>query len=439
MLIYPARRLVVLCAAGAIPALLIAAFLPSLWLIGPAWVIAVVGLAFIDAAFGAGRHRLDVTVEAPAAVGVGGDPKAAEAHLRFHGRTAPSRVEAALETNERFEPQPSRGFALIEDRRGRAEFELRPLRRGEGRLERLWLRWRGPMGLVWKQRVEPLDRPVAITPAIERVKEDAARLFSRHAPIGQKMQLEIGEGSEFHALQEFRPGHDRRAIDWKRSATHGKLLAREYRVERNHPLILCLDAGRTMSEPVAGQPRIDRALTAALTLAYAGLKLGDRVGLFAFDAKPRLSSGQVSGVQAFPLLQRLAAKVDYSVEEANYTLALTELSGELQRRSLVVMFTEVADLTQAELMLENVGRLVKKHVVLFVSFRDEELETMAATEPERTRDVSRAVVAASLLRHREAVLNRLRRMGVEVVDAPADRVRPSLLNAYLDIKRRERV
>lgn len=438
MLIYPARRLILLCAAGAPVALLVAALAPSLWLVGPAWVVAVIGLAFLDAAFGAGRHRLELDVRSPAAVGMGTRPEV-EAKLRFEGGTAPARVQASLETNERFDVVPGRGSAVIEGRRGRAEFVLHPLRRGEGRLEVLWLRWLGPMGLVWKQRVERLDRTVAVTPNIAQVKEDAARMFSRTAPFGQRVQLELGEGSEFHALQEFRPGHDRRAIDWKRSATHGKLLAREYRVERNHPLILCLDAGRTMSEPVGGQPRIDRALTAALTLAYAGLKLGDRVGLFAFDAKPRLASGQVTGVQSFPLLQQLAARVDYSAEEANYTLALTELSGELQRRSLVVMFTEVADLTQAELMLENVGRLLKKHVVLFVSFRDEELESLAAADPETTRDVSRAVVAASLLRQREAVLTRLRRMGVEVVDAPAERVGPKLLNAYLDVKRRELV
>lgn len=438
MLIYPARRLILLCAAGAPIALLIAGFAPSLWLLGPAWVVAVVGLAFLDAAFGAARHRLQLTIDAPAAAGMGSSPEV-EAQLRFDGGAGPARVQASLEANERLEVSPERGSAIIENGRGRAVFVLRPLRRGDGRVERLWLRWLGPMGLVWKQRVETLDRPVAVTPNIAQVQEDAARMFSRTAPFGQRVQQELGEGSEFHALQEFRPGHDRRAIDWKRSATHGKLLAREHRVERNHPLILCLDAGRTMSEPVAGQPRIDRALTAALTLAYAGLKLGDRVGLFAFDAKPRVTSGQVAGVQSFPLLQQLAARVDYSTEEANYTLALTELSGELQRRSLVVVFTEVADLTQAELMLENVGRLLKKHVVLFVSFRDEELEALAAQEPETTRDVSRAVVAASLLRQREAVLARLRRMGVEVVDAPARRVGPKLLNAYLDVKRRELV
>ncbi len=434
-MIYPTRRLVLIVALGAPAALLIGVFSPGLWLVGPAWILACVAAALVDAALGADRARLQIAVTSPHAVGLGGRPRSAEATLSFAGRP-PSAVETALEANARFDVDPPRrtlaGDAV-------AAFVLKPLRRGDGRLERLWVRWRGPLGLVWKQRAEPLDRAVPITPGIDSVKDEAARLFSRTSPVGLKTQLDVGEGSEFHALQEFRPGLDKRLIDWKRSARHGKLYAREQRVERNHPIILALDAGRTMSEPVAGVPRVDRALTAALLLAYAGLKLGDRVGLFAFDAKPRLFSGQVTGTHAFATLQRLAAGVDYSAEEANYTLALTTLSGELQRRSLVVIFTEVADLTQAELMLETVGRLVSRHVVLFVLFRDEELETLAAAAPAAPQDVSRAVVASALLRRREAVILRLRRMGVEVVDAPADRVGPKLINAYLDIKRRERV
>jgi len=436
--IYPTRRLILLVAAGAPVALLIGVIAPGFWLVGPAWVLACVGAALADAALGADRHRLRIDVASPHAVGLGGAGRSAEATLAFAG-AVPSSVETALEANERFDVDPPRRTLAPAGRTAEATFALNPLRRGKGRLNRLWVRWRGPLGLVWKQRAEPLDRAIPITPGIDRVKDDAARLFSRTSPVGLKTQLDTGEGSEFHALQEFRPGLDKRLIDWKRSARHGRLYAREQRVERNHPVILCLDAGRTMSEPVGGVPRVDRALTAALLLAYAGLKLGDRVGLFAFDAKPRLSSGQVTGVQAFAHLQRLAAGIDYSSEESSYTLALTTLSGELLRRSLVVIFTEVADLTQAELMLETVGRLVKRHVLLFVLFRDEELESLAAAPPTAPQDVSRAVVAAALLRRREAVILRLRRMGVEVVDAPAERVGPALINAYLDIKRRERV
>jgi uncharacterized protein (DUF58 family) len=293
------------------------------------------------------------------------------------------------------------------------------------------------MGLAWKQRSERLDRAVPVLPDLEGVREEALRLFARDAVHGMKVERERGDGTEFDNLVEFMPGMDRRAVDWKRSAAHGKLLAKQFRTERNHPVVLALDTGRLMSAPLDGLPRIDRALNAALLLAYVGLKLGDRVGLFAFDARPRLSTGTVWGPNAFALLQRRAASLDYSEDEANFTLALTELGGELKRRTLVVVFTDFADTIGAELMVENIGRLARKHLVLFVVLRDAELERMAEAEPRIPGDVSRAVVAGGLMRERELVLERLRRLGVQVLDAPLNRLGPSLLNGYLDVRRRE--
>jgi uncharacterized protein (DUF58 family) len=348
----------------------------------------------------------------------------------------PRRVEFALDPNGLLRADPLRRSVALQDAEGRVRFRLSALRRGAGRLHRLWVRWQGPLGLVWKQGVERLDAAVPITPNVHAVKEEALRLFQRNALFGLNVQRDIGDGAEFHALAEFRAGMDRRTIDWKQTARHASLLAKEFRTERNQQIILALDTGRLMCDPLQGQPRIDRALHAALLLAYAALKLGDRVGLYAFDAKPRLSSGAVSGARAFPLLQTLAARVDYSVEETNYTLGLTQLSGELERRSLIVVFTDFADSTSAELMIENIERLLRRHLVLFVVFRDEDLESMADKEPVETDDVSRAVIADALLREREVVISRLRRMGVEVVDAPAQSAGVNLLNAYLELKRR---
>jgi uncharacterized protein (DUF58 family) len=141
-------------------------------------------------------------------------------------------------------------------------------------------------------------------------------------------------------------------------------------------------------------------------------------------------------VHSFPLIQRLVSRLDYSAEEANFTLGLTTLAGDLDRRSLIVMFTEFTDSIGAELMMENLRRLLKRHLVLFVLMRDEELETMARAEPIESVDVSRAVTAASLMREREVVMMRLRRMGGQLVEAPIGAVGPALINAYLDIKRR---
>jgi uncharacterized protein (DUF58 family) len=194
-----------------------------------------------------------------------------------------------------------------------------------------------------------------------------------------------------------------------------------------------------MSAPIAGRARIDHAVSAALTLAFVGLKIGDRVGLYSFDARPRLASGAAAGVRAFPALKRLAAQVDYSTEETNFTLGLTSLAGRLDRRALVVIFTDFADPTSAALMVEHVGRLARTHLILLVTFRDEELERLRAAEPLEPDEVSRAVVAGALLRQRESVLAQLRRMGVQILEAPAAETGPALINRYLDVKRRELV
>jgi uncharacterized protein (DUF58 family) len=434
-MIYPTSRAIIIAALG-MPVTLAAALVNSrLWLLGVAWLVLVLGLVVVDGLLGAWRSELKLAPLVPMTLpmGVGGQ---ALVTAIFEGQSAPSEIEFALDSNGFLEIIPQRRTMPVVEKAGRTSFKLNPLRRGAGKLTDLWVRWRGPLGLVWKQSVETLDCEVPIIPNIEGIKEEALRLFQRNALFGLNVQRDIGDGAEFHALTEFRTGMDRRTIDWKRTAKHAKLLAKEFRTERNQQIVIALDTGRLMCEPLEGQPRIDRALHAGLLLAYAALKLGDRVGLFAFDAKPHLSSGTVSGARSFAVLQRLAARIDYSNEETNFTLGLTQLSGELERRSLVVVFTDFADATSAELMIENTARLLRTHLVLFVVFRDEELETMVDKEPVEPKDVSRAVIADALLREREVVTTRLKRLGAEIVDAPAERAGINLLNAYLDLKRR---
>ena len=276
-----------------------------------------------------------------------------------------------------------------------------------------------------------------ISPDIRPVREASAQFVNRDATHGLIPQLRVGEGAEFEALTDYRQGMDRRSIDWKTSARHTMLIAKEYRTERNNNIVMAVDSGRAMCEPLDGVPTVDRAVSAALLTAYVALKDGDRVGLFAFDSRPRASSHPISGPRAFPMLQRVAAGIDYSALETNYTLALATLAESLNRRSLIVVFTEFADTISAELMLNAVGTLLRRHLVLYVVLRDEELEAFTGAEPAEPADVSRAVMAASLLRERRLVLTRLRHMGVHVIEAPADQAGPALVNAYLDLKRRD--
>ncbi len=437
-MIYPTRRAVLLLAAGAPLALLLALVAPGLWVAGPVWVLAVVGLLGIDGWLAPARGSARFEVEAPEELATPDGEAAARLALQFYGRT-PAQVETALEVNAKLALAPGRVAATVAAGEAHAVFRLTPVRRGEGRLVRAWARWSGPLGLLHVQASAALDQVVRVTPDLAAVRREAMRLFARNAIAGQKSRPETGDGFEFQALREHQPGMDLRAIDWKQSARHGLLLSKEFRTERNHPIMLVLDSGRLMGEPVEGAPRLDRALNAALLIAYVALVMGDRVGLCAFDARPRLVGRPVAGATAFPALRRMAAAVDYSAEETNFTLGLSAVGAVLDRRALLVVFTDFADPTSAQLMLESANRLSSRHLLLFVLMEDAELEAVRRRAPETPADVSRAVTADALLREREVVVARLRRLGAEVIEAPAAVVGTALIERYLNLKRLDRL
>jgi uncharacterized protein (DUF58 family) len=111
--------------------------------------------------------------------------------------------------------------------------------------------------------------------------------------------------------------------------------------------------------------------------------------------------------------------------------------GRLNRRSLIILMTEFIDTVTAELMVENVARLANRHLVLFVTLKDPQMDAIIEQNPHAFREVAESVAAEDMRRDRLVVLERLRRLGVQCLEAPHDRFGTELLNRYLDIKRRE--
>lgn len=434
-MIYPTRLTILLAAAVAPAALVLGIFFPGYWTAGLGLLALLIAACVVDAAAGAGMNDAAIECEGPAGVGVG-ETFAITAQVEFR-RAPPREAQVAVGVSGPVAaPFGWRAEAELEGKTGAAAIALRAERRGTARLDSVWVRWRGPLALVWKQRHLGLGETVLITPDMRPVREKSAQLVNRDAMHGQIAQLQLGEGAEFEALTDYRQGMDRRSIDWKTSARHTRLVGKEYRTERNNNVVMALDSGRAMCEPLGEVPRIDRAVSAALLTAFVALRDGDRVGFFAFDSRPRAASHPISGPRAFAMLQRVAAGIDYSSQETNYTLGISTLASGLNRRSLIIVFTEFADTISAELMLHAVDTVLKRHLVLFVVLRDEELEAFTAAAPTEPEDISRAVMAASLLRERRLVLTRLRHQGVHVVEATADTAGPALVSAYLDLKRR---
>ncbi len=437
--IVPSARALVLLALFAPLAVVLAATAPGAWVGAPLAALGLLALTGVDGLL-AGRLR-DIKLHHPSDVEVG-QPMPLSLHAEFVGWSGRAAPQAALGFDPRLGEGGAVTFAL---ERGpvpdiwAGEIELTPNRRGTGMLQELWLRWPGPLGLAHRQAHRPLEEPVRIWPDLSPVRSPVLQAFMRDAHFGLIARRIRGEGTQFEALSEYEPGMDRRRIDWKSSARHSRLYARENEAERDNQIVFAFDCGQAMSEPVDGLPRIDRAVSAALMAAYVALKGGDRVALFGFADKPVLLTPFATDSRAFTRLQSAAASLDYVPREPNFTLALATLTARLRRRSLIVLFSDFADPTSAEIMVESVERLVRHHLVIFVTMEDEELSDLTEAEPATLRDLATAVAADGLARQRQLVLQRLRHLGVDVIEAPWQAIGYRLLDRYLAAKRAEAI
>ncbi len=432
-LIVPTRRAAAVLALAAPVALVIGATAPGAWIAAPLLGLAVLVLIAVDALLAGRVTSLEFTTSPETEVGA-----KTQLHVSAEfGGGWRSEVGCALAADSRLFEGGRASFALLRLVDGSAQGALTfaPNRRGTAKLETLWLRWTGPLGLGARMLRKPIGRDVRIWPNIGAVRSPALQTFLRDAQFGLIARRMRGEGTQFEALTDYQAGMDRRRIDWKSSARHVHLYAKEYETERNNQIVFAIDCGQAMCEPIDGMPRIDRAVSAALATAYVALRTGDRAAIFGFAARPETMSPFVSSTREFFRLQQAAAALDYQAQEPNFTLAMASLTARLQRRSLVVVFSDFTDPTSAELMLESIGRLSRRHLVLFVTFEDAELQGIADAAPDDMQTLAMAVTADSLIRQRELVRLRLRQAGADVLEAPYDQVGTRLIDAYLAIKR----
>lgn len=358
------------------------------------------------------------------------------APLELNVTPAPPGLEARLDWPAGL-AGPDRMVFAAADGSGRARADITALRRGVWELPHLWLRWPSRLGLFDYAPRLAFGARLRVVPNIRMVQSGQITAQVKSALYGVKENLAVGEGSEFHQLRDFVPGMDVNTIDWKRSARTRSLVARELRAERNHHVILALDNGYLMREEIAGLPKIDHAVTAALAVGWAAALGGDLVGYYSYDARPNVFVAPESGRRAFARMRSWSAELDYVGRETNHTLALTALNARTPKRSLIIVFTDFIDTTSAELLIENIALLAKRHLLIFVALRDPDTEMVMTRAPGDLDGVATLVAAGQTISERRLVLERLSRLGVTVVDAKPGQVTAQLVSAYLDIKARE--
>lgn len=382
-----------------------------------------------------GEDRLGVARRSPKRISLGAR---AEVEIRLDNRS-PRRVRVRV--TDDLPPILQREGDDVTDvwlparREEPVRYAVKTVRRGDGAFGDLHLRVAGPLGMAWRQRRVPREDAVRVVPGVLEVKRyRLLGLRNRLREAGFRSVRQRGEGGSFESLREYARGDDPRNVDWKATARRSKLIVRQFELERRQNVMICIDAGRLMTQKVGDRERLDYALTAALLLADVAGVHDDAVGLLVFSDKVE---------QFFPparkSLSRMAeslGEVHAKMVEPNYPAAFTYMAKQVRRRSLLVLFTDLIDPLASAALVSQLSRSAERHLPLVVAIRNPDLEAAAALEPVDDAAVYRRAAAEELLQSRAAALAAMQRAGVLVADTrPGDAV-PSAVNRYLDVKRR---
>lgn len=316
-------------------------------------------------------------------------------------------------------------------------YTTRPLARGSYAFGVIVLRWRGPYGLLWRQRTFQSLAEVPVYPNLLEVqKYDLLARRGLLQEMGLRNARLLGRGTEFESLREYQPDDDYRRINWKATARRRKPVTTQYETERSQRLIIMLDAGRMMMTRIGDLTRLDTAVNAALLLCHVALKRGDRVGLLSFAESVQGFAPPRAGRTQFHRITEQLYDVRPQPIESDYRAAFTRLRSVLHGRALVVMFTDLNDPDVAKRIASYMLGLARYHLPLCATLRDPAIDQASQAIPQAGRDLYRKVVAGRLLEDRALVLDQLTRGGVLTVDAPADRLTPATINRYMELKER---
>lgn len=316
------------------------------------------------------------------------------------------------------------------------KFKIDAASRGTGEIFAVWMQIRGYLGLLNRtERIQLDSGEVKVIPSLVRVRHIAARFFAGRN-TGSLRLKRLGDGTELDSIEAYQSGMDLRQVDWKSSARHQALRVRRFRLERNQRIVICLDTGRVSGDRIEGISRLDHSIHSALAMTWVALKGGDLVGLHSYADEPITWVPPRNGMSQMRIIQEACSRVHVRNEETNHVLGMKHLLTRLSRRTLVVVLTEIVDPTSSELMIQQLGYLTGRHLVILVALDDPVVAKALAKPPVEVEELAESVVSGSLMRDREHVLNRLRRAGVNVIHGPPERAALDLLARYIHLKQR---
>lgn len=182
-----------------------------------------------------------------------------------------------------------------------------------------------------------------------------------------------GFSVEFEEHREYSPGDEIRRIDWKALGKFDRYYIKEYEDETNLRAYLLLDASASMNYASDGISKFDYACTLTASLAYLILKQQDAVGVVTFS--DRIEAFIPPRAKRDYLMQILHALENRGPGgETNVGKILDDIAGQIRRRGLIVLVSDLLDEPQAILKGLRQFRFKGNDVIVFHLLDQAELD-----------------------------------------------------------------
>jgi uncharacterized protein (DUF58 family) len=428
---YLGRLLPVAVLVAAIPAM-ISPVQP--WLVLLACEAALGALVILDVLVAPSPSRLQLRRRAPSVLRLrrsaevvleAHNPSARRLEVALHDATPPSLQRAPVRHRTWLAPGAWAGLRA----------EVTPSRRGELGVGPITVRTGGPLRLAGRQSTLQIPQTLRVYPALPgRAEVELTIRRGRLLKAGIRSSAFRGGGSYFDSLREYLPDDELRRINWRATARATKAIANQYREERDQQVILLLDASRAMAGQIQGASRMEHALDAAIAVAELGSRVGDHVGVMAFGREVRAQIDPRGSRDQPHRIIDLLFGLEPALEAPNYRGAFAALLRRHRRRALMILFTDLAEASVLEPLLEALPVLLSRHLVLVVAVRDPEVESLAGAVPSTSEEAYEKAAASAFLAWRDSSADRLRRMGAATFDLHPARLAGRVADEYLRIK-----
>src|SRR6184192_2880116 len=155
--------------------------------------------------------------------------------------------------------------------------------------------------------------------------------------LGARAAPRIGKGREFDRLRDYVVDDDMRDVAWHASARHGRLIVREFRLDRSQEILLCLDRGHRMAARVEQITRLDHAVNAVVLISYVCNRMEDKFGVVSFAAAAENGVAFGRGAAQLRAVTAYTSGVDALYQHTDYLALAGALRRRLRHRTLLLI------------------------------------------------------------------------------------------------------